>query len=122
MEQSELRNSQRLTKEKIKYDNSTTVICPSCGEDMHIGMAGPASLGQHEAKGPCHKAQAIKEQKKKTRTLFDVGVKKVKDILPSTSTASSSRNKGPSPIKVLETESHQSKRQQGTIVQEGQEC
>ena len=48
----------RKAKEKVKYDNSTTVVCPSCGEDVHIGSAGPAGLAQHEGKGPCRTSWA----------------------------------------------------------------
>ena len=43
-------------------------------------MAGPAGLAQHEGKGPCHKAQAKKNQQKKTRALFDIGLKKARDV------------------------------------------
>ena len=62
-----------------------------------------AGLVQHEGKGLCHKAQAKKEQLQNTRTLFDIGAKRAKDIPLSAPTANhSSRDKGPSPIIVLE--------------------
>ncbi|KAF8240321.1 hypothetical protein L208DRAFT_1233751, partial [Tricholoma matsutake] len=68
-------------KEKLKFDDSTTVVCPSCGGDVCVGTAGPVGLAQHEGKGPCHKAQAKKNQEKKTRTLFAIGLKKARDVL-----------------------------------------
>ena len=68
-------------KEKIKYDDSTTVVCPSCDEDVCVGSAGPTGLVQHEGKGPCCKAQAKKEQLKHARTLFNIGVKRAKDMI-----------------------------------------
>jgi len=94
-------------KEKLKFDDFMMVVCPSCGEDVCIETAGPASLAQHEGKGPCHKAQAKENQQKKIRTLFDVGLKKARDVLPSMSPTGglSSRNslKGPPPIVVGQT-------------------
>ena len=48
------------------------IVCPSCGEDVHVGSAGPAGIAQHEGKGPRRKAQAKKNQQKKTSTLFNV--------------------------------------------------
>ena len=55
------------------------IVCPSCGEDVHVGSAGPAGIAQHEGKGPRRKAQTKKNQQKKTRTLFDIGLKKARD-------------------------------------------
>ena len=51
--------------------------CPDCDEDVRVGMAGPAGIVQHQGKKPCIMAQQAKEAKNKTRTLFQVGVKKV---------------------------------------------
>ncbi|KAF8230954.1 hypothetical protein L208DRAFT_1279432, partial [Tricholoma matsutake] len=56
-------------------------VCPSCGGDVHVRTAGPAGLAQHKGKRPCHKAQAKRNQQKKTRTLFDIGLKKARDVL-----------------------------------------
>jgi len=101
------------------------VVCPFCGENVCIGSAGPAGLVQHEGKGPCCKAQAKKEQLKNARTLFDIGVKRAKDIPLSAPTANHSlRDKGPSPIMVPENpqqiETHQSNAVSGG--QEPQGC
>src|ERR1700678_2556283 len=112
-------------KERVKYDNSTTIVCPSCGEDVHVGSAGPAGLAQHEGKGPCRKAQAKKEQQKKTRTLVKSSVKKTNDIPASMPAAagSSSRNKWPPPIVVVQTpqglEVHYSATEPGGQVRRG---
>ncbi|KAF8148025.1 hypothetical protein B0H34DRAFT_272383 [Crassisporium funariophilum] len=93
-------------KEKVKYDDSTTIVCPSCGEDVRVGSAGPAGLAQHEGKGPCRKNQAKRKQQKKTRTLFDVGLKKTNNVLgrligAPAAASSPSRNKDPAPITVF---------------------
>ena len=79
-------------------------MCPSCGEDVHVGSAGPAGLAQHEGKGPCRKSQAKKEQKRQARTLFDVGLKRAKDIPASMPAAagSSTRSKAPPPVVVIQ--------------------
>ena len=89
IEQSPNEERQRKKSCMNQYDYSTIVVCPSCGEEVHVGSAGPAGLAQHEGKGPCRKSQAKKEQKRQTRTLFDVGLKRAKDI-PATSSASQS--------------------------------
>lgn len=77
-------------------------MCPSCGEDVHVGTAGPSGLAQHEGKGPCRKSQAKKEQKRQARTLFDLGLKRVKDIptsSPAAAGSSARKNlKSPSPV------------------------
>ena len=79
-------------------------MCPSCGKDVHVGSAGPAGLAQHEGKGPCRKSQAKNEQKRQARTLFDVGLKRAKDIPASMPAAAglSTRNKAPPPVVVIQ--------------------
>ena len=81
-------------------------MCPSCGEDVHVGTAGPSGLAQHEGKGPCRKSQAKKEQKRQARTLFDLGLKRVKDIptsSPAAAGSSAKKNlKSPSPVVVVQ--------------------
>ena len=47
-------------------------VCPSCGEDVCVGTAGPVGLAGHEGKGHVVKQKPAK----KTRTLFDVDLKK----------------------------------------------
>ena len=73
---------------------------------MHVGTAGPSGLAQHEGKGPRRKSQAKKEQKRQARTLFDLGLKRVKDIPTSTPAAAGSlvrKNlKAPSPVVVVQ--------------------
>ena len=59
----------------------SAVKCPDC-DDVCIGMAGPAGIVQHQGKTPCKKAWQAKEAKGKIRTLFQVGVTKVKVSLP----------------------------------------
>ena len=76
-------NGQDDLKDKVKYDVDTTARCTECGEDINVGTAGPAGLSQHTGKSRCRKNIENKkkqEKQSKIRTLFDVGVKKGKDI------------------------------------------
>jgi len=57
----------------MKYDTSFTIKYPECDEDIRVGTAGPNGLINHQGKKPCHEA---KKKKERTRTLFDVGIKK----------------------------------------------
>ena len=68
-------------KEKLNFDDSIAVVGPSCGGDVHVGTTRPAGLEQYEGKGPCHKAEAKKNQQKRTRTLFNISLKKARDVL-----------------------------------------
>jgi hypothetical protein len=96
----------RPIKDKIKYDTNTTARCLECGEDINIGTAGPAGLSQNTGKSKCKKN--IKNKKKqekqgKIRTLFDVGVKKGKDVsqeVVMTEASSSTRKALASPLPV----------------------
>ena len=58
------------------------VKCPDSDEGVCVGTAGPAGIVQHQGKKPCRKAWQVKEAKRKIRTLFQVGVTKVKVSLP----------------------------------------
>ncbi|GLB45658.1 hypothetical protein LshimejAT787_2500500 [Lyophyllum shimeji] len=54
-----------------------TLPCPNCGRDITVGSGGQASLNQHIGSIPCLKnieADAREAERKKTRTLLDVGV------------------------------------------------
>ena len=62
--------------------------CPDC-DDVCVGTAGPAGIVQHQGKTPCKKAWQAKEAKRKIRTLFQVGVTKVKVSLPVIASTSS---------------------------------
>ena len=64
-------------EKKTKYDSSFTVKCPECHEDVNVGTAGPNGLIQHQGKKPCREAKKRKDEQARTRTLFDVGVKKI---------------------------------------------
>ena len=77
----------------MKYDASTTVRCPECDEDVSVGTAGPAGIIQHQGKKPCKKARQAKEEKGKIRTLFQLGVKKVKALLLETASTSSDKDR-----------------------------
>ena len=63
--------------------------CPDCDEDVCVGTAGPAGIVQHQGKKPCKKVQQAKEAKRKIRTLFQVGVTRIKAPLPVTASTSS---------------------------------
>jgi len=54
-----------LLKDKIKYDVTTTVCCPECGEDVNVGTAGPAGLSQHTGKSKCKKNVERKKKQQK---------------------------------------------------------
>ena len=74
----------RWSKDKIKYDVTTTTCCPKCGEDVDVGTVGPAGLSQHTGKSKCKKnVEGKKKQEKEGKmwTLFNVGVKKV-NVVP----------------------------------------
>ena len=82
--------------------------CPECDEDINVGTAGPASLSQHTGKSKCEKTKEMKKKLEKggrTQTLFDVGMKKAKDILqqPAQPKASSSRNSLSVPLPIIPT-------------------
>ncbi|KIJ98862.1 hypothetical protein K443DRAFT_8880 [Laccaria amethystina LaAM-08-1] len=92
-------------KKRVKYDASTRVLCPECGTNVQVGTAGPAGLEQHQGKGLCRDARQKREQQKKTRTLFDFGLKKGKDAAASNppvagSSSSKSQLTFPAPIVV----------------------
>jgi hypothetical protein len=81
------------------------VLCPECGTNVQVGTAGPAGLEQHQGKGLCRDARQKREQQKKTRTLFDFGLKKGKDAAASNppvagSSSSKSQLTFPAPIVV----------------------
>ena len=70
-------------KGKVKYNVDTAARCTECGKDINGGTVGPAGLSQHMGKSKCWKnIENKKKQEKqgKIRTLFDIGVKKGKDI------------------------------------------
>jgi len=91
-------------KNNVKYDASTRVLCPDCGTNVHVGTAGPDGLQQHQGMGPCRDARQKKEEKKKTRKLFDFGWKKRDEIptnTPSAAESSSSKSRLPEPVPVV---------------------
>ena len=58
-----------------KYDVSTMVCCPLCGEDVHVGTAGPQGLNQHQGKKKCLaniEKKRQDEKKGKNLTLFSL--------------------------------------------------
>ncbi|KAF8238272.1 hypothetical protein L208DRAFT_1243193, partial [Tricholoma matsutake] len=81
--------------QKQKYDESHTMRCPDCNEDIHVGTGGPKTLASHWGGNLCHNGQERKAWSKKqgrTQTLFDIGITKatakLKNIVAATSSQS----------------------------------
>jgi hypothetical protein len=82
-----------------------------------------AGLAQHEGKGPCRKSPAKNEQKRQAKTLFDVGLKRAKNIPTITPAAAGSSEsarkdlKAPSPVVVVKKHPKDSERKPILAVQ-----
>ncbi|KAF8232406.1 hypothetical protein L208DRAFT_1272330, partial [Tricholoma matsutake] len=75
-----------------KYDESYTMRCPDCDEDIHVGTGGPKNLASHRGRKQCCNGQERKAQLKKQgriQTLFDIGITKAtakpKNVVAATS-------------------------------------
>jgi len=123
-----------VLKKKTKYDITTTARCPECNEEVNVGTAGPAGLREHTGKSKCKqtkemKKKLTKEGKTRIRTLFEVGVKKAKDVpqLPVQPTASASTRERlavPLPIIVHPTQVNSSEvaQSEGIRIKERRGC
>lgn len=70
-------------KKRLKYNITPRCSASDCDEkvSVQVGTAGPANLSQRMGRSKCQKTKERKEKlegKGKMRTLFDVGMKKLK--------------------------------------------